>query len=495
MRYIPVTCEQREAMLRAVGVSAVDDALRRHSRSRSGLTGRPRLCPRAWREIELASPPGIARRACNAPASELVSFMGAGCYDHYIPSVVDHVLLQARVLHCLHALPARGQPGHAAGDLRVPVDDLRADRHGCVERVDVRRRDRAGRSGIHGGRVTKRDRSCACPRFTLSGRTRLPRTPRRAFSVRALDVRVRSATDGLRRIDGAGGLGSLLAGGDVAAVLVRAPNFFGNLRGPRRRSAVSRTTPARCSSWPPTRSCSASWSRRAHTAPTSWSAKDSRLATRMSYGGPGLGFFTCRQAARPPDARPRRRSYDRRRRRHGVRAHAFHARAAHPPREGDEQHLQQPRAQRAWPPARISRQWGEQGLAGIARACVAKAHYLREKLLATGRFKAPWETPFGYEFALAYEGDVRRDAGRSARRGLPRRSERRRRRGRVAHRHATSRWPRISCCSPSPRSARATKSTHSPRRWRPCDRETRPHSGAGSRARPSCRSIFEVGRT
>ena len=49
---------------------------------------------------------------------------------------------------------------------------------------------------------------------------------------------------------------------------------------------------------------------------------------------------------------------------------------------------------------------GQEGLAGIARACVAKAHYLREKLLATGRFTSPWETPFGYEFALAFEGDV-----------------------------------------------------------------------------------------
>jgi glycine dehydrogenase subunit 1 len=46
-------------------------------------------------------------------------------------------------------------------------------------------------------------------------------------------------------------------------------------------------------------------------------------------------------------------------------------------------------------------------LAGIARACVAKAHYLRERLLETGRFRAPWEAPFGYEFALEYLGDVR----------------------------------------------------------------------------------------
>ena len=50
---------------------------------------------------------------------------------------------------------------------------------------------------------------------------------------------------------------------------------------------------------------------------------------------------------------------------------------------------------------------GGHGLASIARSCVAKAHYLRGALVATGRFRAPWEAPFGYEFALEYLGDVR----------------------------------------------------------------------------------------
>ena len=50
---------------------------------------------------------------------------------------------------------------------------------------------------------------------------------------------------------------------------------------------------------------------------------------------------------------------------------------------------------------------GTEGLASIARACVAKAHYLRGRLLETGRFTAPVDAPFGYEFALAYEGDAR----------------------------------------------------------------------------------------
>ena len=108
MRYIPVTCEQREAMLRAVGVSSVDelfavvpeavrlDGASRPARAARRDRARLRIC------ASLAGEQRSRRR-------ELVSFLGAGCYDHYIPSVVDHVVSQAGVLHRVHAVPARGQ--------------------------------------------------------------------------------------------------------------------------------------------------------------------------------------------------------------------------------------------------------------------------------------------------------------------------------------------------------------------------------------------------
>jgi glycine dehydrogenase subunit 1 len=49
---------------------------------------------------------------------------------------------------------------------------------------------------------------------------------------------------------------------------------------------------------------------------------------------------------------------------------------------------------------------GPDGLAEVGRACVAKAHYLRDALLASGRFSAPWDAPFAHEFSLRYDGDV-----------------------------------------------------------------------------------------
>ena len=58
------------------------------------------------------------------------------------------MLLARRVVHGLHAVPARGQPGHAPVDLRVRVADRRADRAGRRVGVPLRRRhgDRRGRA-------------------------------------------------------------------------------------------------------------------------------------------------------------------------------------------------------------------------------------------------------------------------------------------------------------------------------------------------------------
>ena len=66
--------------------------------------------------------------ARNVSAEEEVCFLGAGMYDHYVPALVDMLIRALGVPDPLHALPAGDLPGRAAGDVRVPDRDLRADR-------------------------------------------------------------------------------------------------------------------------------------------------------------------------------------------------------------------------------------------------------------------------------------------------------------------------------------------------------------------------------
>ncbi|HWR41981.1 aminomethyl-transferring glycine dehydrogenase subunit GcvPA [Sporomusa sp.] len=87
--YLPHTSDDRRAMLAAIGVNEVRDLF---ADIPSDLRmNRPLELPKAMSEPELAAHlSGLA--GGNASVDEYACFLGAGAYDHYIPSVVDHVL-------------------------------------------------------------------------------------------------------------------------------------------------------------------------------------------------------------------------------------------------------------------------------------------------------------------------------------------------------------------------------------------------------------------
>jgi glycine dehydrogenase subunit 1 len=64
------------------------------------------------------------------------------------------------------------------------------------------------------------------------------------------------------------------------------------------------------------------------------------IGNGLQFGGPYVGLFATRQICAPDAGTPLRRD-GRRRWQARLRADALHARAAYPPREGDEQHLHQ----------------------------------------------------------------------------------------------------------------------------------------------------------
>jgi glycine cleavage system P protein (glycine dehydrogenase) subunit 1 len=92
MRYIANTAGQRTEMLRTIGVADVEALLERIP-SKARL-GRELALPAAMAEGELiAHIQGLAGQ--NADGAGSVSFQGGGAYDHYVPSVINHMLLRS----------------------------------------------------------------------------------------------------------------------------------------------------------------------------------------------------------------------------------------------------------------------------------------------------------------------------------------------------------------------------------------------------------------
>jgi glycine dehydrogenase subunit 1 len=89
MTYIPISPNERDAMLKEVGVKTLDDLFdavpKKHRFPELDL-------PPALTEMEAAAHLADMATSNDNVREHLISFLGAGAYNHYVPSVVDHML-------------------------------------------------------------------------------------------------------------------------------------------------------------------------------------------------------------------------------------------------------------------------------------------------------------------------------------------------------------------------------------------------------------------
>ncbi len=89
MTFIPHSPKEREEMLAAVGLETLEDLF-------NDIPAKyrfPKLnLPPALTEMEAAAELGYLSMGNDNIRTDLVSFLGAGAYNHYIPAAVDHIL-------------------------------------------------------------------------------------------------------------------------------------------------------------------------------------------------------------------------------------------------------------------------------------------------------------------------------------------------------------------------------------------------------------------
>ena len=253
---------------------------------------------------------------------------GAGRLDHHALGVP----------HAVYAVPARDLAGRAAGDVRVPDGDLRADRSARLQRVGVRgpERGRPPRATSPSHDSNGRSRSSISRGVHPHSRETLRDARARAGTWRWSRRRCRTAPPQLPEL-----------GDDVAAVIVQQPNFLGAVEDLDALADAAHAAGA------------LSDLRRAIPLPLALLktpgecgvdiavGEGQSLGNRLDFGGPSFGFFAATEALMRRIPGRIAGETKRRRRQARVRAHAADARAAHPPREGDLEHLHRAGAERA----------------------------------------------------------------------------------------------------------------------------------------------------
>lgn len=398
MRHIPITCEQRAEMLRAVGCKDTEELFA--DIPQDVRLRRPLEIAEGLGEMDLvAHLKGLA--GTNDPASGLVSFAGAGSYDHYVPAVVDHILRKPEFFTAYTPY----QPEVSQGTLQAIYEyqSMICELTG-MDVANASMYDGATafvEAAMMAVRVTRRHTVvCAGSVHPEWQQTLLTYAEAGTFDVRFVEVQA----DGTMSFAEDGSLAAAVSAGDVAALLVSSPNVLGNLEDVAAAAACAHDNGALLVVGANPLLLGVLEAPGVQGADIV-AGEGQPLGNSMNFGGPAFGFFACREAhIRHIPGRLVGRTADT----DGNDAFVLtlSTREQHIRREKATSNICSNQALCALAAAVYLSAVGQEGLVATARACVAKAHYLREALLATGRFTPPWDVPFAHEFALLYDGDV-----------------------------------------------------------------------------------------
>ena len=375
--YIPLTDEDRRTMMRTVGIASTDELF---AEIPSEHRDPPLDLPPTMSEVEVTRE--LEQLAAkNRVPGELPCFLGAGAYRHYVPSVVDHIIQRGEFLTAYTPY----QPEISQGTLQgiFEFQSLVCELTG----MDV------ANSGMYDGASSLAE-AClmAC---AVTGRDRIV----------LLDTVHPHTIDTVRTYAGGRGLHVRVAAPDDASLseqdaclATQQPNFFGMIEDLSSRSAAAHeagalflvsTDPVSLGLFQPPAAYDADIA----------VAEGQPLGVPLSYGGPYVGLFACRQKfVRQMPGRIVGQTKDL----EGRTGYVLTLQTR-------EQHI---RRERATSNICTSQQLvalaftialctlGKQGLRRMAELCYHKAHYAAGRIAALPGYSLPLAGTFFQEFVV-----------------------------------------------------------------------------------------------
>ncbi len=393
MAYIPHTEDQRQAMLQRLGLERIEQLFEEQIPEALRLE-RPLDVPPPMSEIEL-------RRhfqelaECSVPAGAQACFLGAGIYDHYVPSVVPNIILRGE----FHTAYTPYQPEMSQGTLQAifefqtmiagltgtdvanasMYDGATALAEAVILACGVTHRDDAILVGVH-------------PAWVKVVRT----------YVEGLGIRVIEAPLPNGLPDAAWLQSNVDAGTGVVAV--QQPSFFGALHDLKSLAEQAHAAGAllvAASNPIPLGLLESPGALGADVVV----GEGQPLGLGMNFGGPLVGFFAARtKYLRQMPGRLVSQTKDKEGRTGYVLT--LQTREQHIRRERATSNICTNQGLMMLAATVYLATLGKQGLRDVATQCLHKAHYAAEKLSAVPGYQLRFEAPFFHEFVLQCPTDA-----------------------------------------------------------------------------------------
>jgi glycine dehydrogenase subunit 1 len=386
--YIANTPEDIQEMLKAIGLESVDQLF--DDIPKDIKLSRELDLPKSKSELEVSSYlKKLADKNCSM--SELTSFLGAGAYDHYIPSIVNHVISRSE----FYTSYTPYQPEISQGTLQYIFEfqTLIANLTGM---------DLANASLYDGGTAvveaalmaaaySKKDEIIISKSVKPDAR-KILHTYAHVQDLKVIEVDIKDGVTDMEALDG-------LVSDNTAAVIVQSPNFFGIIEDLEAIGEIAhkgkKTTFI------------------ASVDPISLGilkkpgdmnvdvvvGEGQSLGIPVSFGGPYLGFMAVKKDyVRKIPGRIVGQTEDLDGKRSFVLT--LTAREQHIRREKATSNICSNQGLNSLAATVYMVTMGKEGLREVALQSTKKAHYAYEQLIKSGKFKPAFDKPFFKEFAL-----------------------------------------------------------------------------------------------
>jgi glycine dehydrogenase subunit 1 len=405
MRYLPTTPREQKEMLATIGAGSIEDLLVRVPAK--ARLARPLALPPALAEMDLVRHMRTLA-AKNADADSTVCFLGAGSYDHYVPSPINHLVLRGEYFTAYTPY----QPEASQGTLRTIYEyqTMIAELTG----MDV------ANASIYDGASSLAE--AVLMAHSVTGRTEIVvgkgvnplyrQVVATYVDGPGLRLRDAAAPDGITDVEAV----QKLAGAKTAAVVVQSPNFYGCLEDVRALAEAAHAAGALLIV------AADPVNLGVLEAPGKLGAdivvgEGQGLGVPMSFGGPNLGVFAARKdLVRRMPGRLVGATVDL----EGNRGFVLTLQTR-------EQHIRRAKATSnictnvalcALMATIYVATLGKQGLVRVGELSTAKAHYAADILTKIPGVSLRFTAPFFKEFALKLPKSPERVVAKLARQGI-----------------------------------------------------------------------------
>lgn len=391
-KFFPHTEEEIQQMLAACGLKKLEDLYAEIPES-IRFKGQYEL-PKQMSELELRQ----LMECLGQLNDELVVFAGAGCYDHYTPSVVPNIIERSEFLTSYTPYQAEISQGtlHYIFEYQSMMAEMTGMDISNASMYDgATATAEAVMMAFHAGKkVTK----------VLVSKTVDPKVLRvvetyakfQGIEIELIEEKngVTDRDDMQRRLDEGG----------VAGVVVQMPNYHGIVEDYSGFADAIHEKKALMI----VNSVAADLA--VLKTPAEWGADIAvgdcqSLGIPMTFGGPGVGYMCCKEKlVRKMPGRIVGLTQDNR----GQRAFVLtlQAREQHIRRQKATSNICSNQSLMALFVTIYMSLMGKEGLKEAAQLSYAGAHYLCDELLKTGKFTLAYDKPFLNEFCVKYNGDI-----------------------------------------------------------------------------------------